>query len=201
MKYARTLTVALAATALGLTGCANGDQEDPQEPEQTAAEENGTEDNGAEEDNTDEANAAETESEDPDAEEDSTEESEDSEEATEDDDASDSISVETEGQGPYGLWTADVADGEAQEVSGKLIIGPGSCMSLTDDSQPQLLVFGEDAEFVLREGQPGVSTDDLGSVDVGEQIELSAVEVSQDSVDGIPNQCAQGADDVVLVIN
>lgn len=188
MKHARTLTVALAITALGLTGCGDGEQSDPepQEPEQSAAE-----DTGADENAEPETAEEDAEFEDDTASEDTTEN---------DDDAADSLTVETEGRGPYGLYTAEPPAGDPEEVTGKLIIGPGSCMSLVDDDQPQLLVFGEDADFVLREDQPGVTTDELGRVDVGEQIELSAVEISQDSVDGIPDQCAQGAAGTVLII-
>lgn len=176
------MTGALAIAALGLTGCGNSEQADPdpQETEQAAAEE---------------TDAEET------PEPDTSEEDSVSEDATENDDAANTITVETEGQGPYGLYTAEAPSGDTEEITGKLIIGPGSCMSLVDDAQPQLLVFGEDAEFVLRQDQPGVTTDDLGSVEVGEQIELSAVEVPQDSVEGIPNQCTQGAAETVLFVN
>lgn len=108
------------------------------------------------------------------------------------------LTVETIGQGPYGLVTSETPEGETQDVSGKLIIGPGSHMALTQDDQPQLLVFGEDAEFTLREDRPSVTAPELGTLEVGQQVELSVVEVPRDAVSGLPEHRADGADDTLL---
>lgn len=170
MNCARALAAVIALTALGLTSCGDADQADP-------------ESQGSEEQNAEESAAEDIGDED----------------SKDDDVDGESITVHTEGQGPYGLFTSDVPTGESREISGKLIIGPGSCFALTGNGQPELLVFGDDAEFVLREGQPSVTTDGTGTLNVGEQVELSVTEISQDSADGIPTQCTQGAADTVLI--
>lgn len=105
------------------------------------------------------------------------------------------------GQGPYGLTTPDTA-GDGATVSGTFIVGPGSCFSLTDHGSqgaPQALVFPEGAEFAARDDQPSVTTDDLGTVRVGEAIEVSAVEVAVNDVTGIPEDCTHAADSVLVV--
>lgn len=111
------------------------------------------------------------------------------------------LDVETTGdEGPIGLSTSQDAAGEATEASGELIVGPGSCFSLQPGDQPQLLVFGDDADFEVGAQQPAVTTGDLGTISVGDHVDLSVVEYSQDQIEDLPQQCANGADDTVLVL-
>ncbi|RBP65573.1 hypothetical protein DFO66_104158 [Brevibacterium sanguinis] len=110
------------------------------------------------------------------------------------------LEVKAEGNGPIGLTTQSAIDADSGSVSGKLITGPGGCFSLVDNDRPRLVVFPDDASFVLAEGKPSVTTDALGTIDVGEQLSASAVTVGLDETTGIPGRCAQGAADEVLVV-
>ncbi|WP_407320398.1 hypothetical protein UQW22_08080 [Isoptericola halotolerans] len=114
--------------------------------------------------------------------------------------ASGSLAVEVEGEGPFGLLTADGPDGEAQDYSGMLIAGPGGCLAMEDDAPPQVLVFADGAELVLHDARPSVTTSGLGTVRVGEDFDVTAVPVPVDAVDGLPDECAAGAQDEVLVV-
>ncbi len=220
MSAARRAVIATPALALalGLAGCGNGgDAEEPQETEtvteeaqETETDGNDADENGEQTEDAEEPEATETVTEEPSETATETEEADDSEasddensgdENSSDDNDSGSLEVDSTGQGPMGLTTSDDADGDITEASGKLIVGPGSCFSLQPQDQPQLIVFGDDAEFEVGEGQPAVTTDDLGTVNVGDQIEFSAVEYSQDELSGIPQQCANGAADTVLVVS
>ena len=111
-----------------------------------------------------------------------------------------SLTVEVEGEGPFGLLTTDGPDGEAQDYSGMLIAGPGGCLAMEDDAPPQVLVFADDAELVLRDARPSVTTSGLGTVRVGEDFDVTAVPVPVDAVDGLPDECAAGAQDEALVV-
>ena len=110
------------------------------------------------------------------------------------------VEVEAEGDGPIGLKSGAVPTADPQAVSGKLITGPGGCFALVDDDQPRLLIFGDDAEFTLREGKPSVTTRALGTVTVGSRLSASATSVGMDETTGVPERCAHGAQDTVLVI-
>lgn len=111
-----------------------------------------------------------------------------------------SLTVEVDGDGPFGLSASEAPDVDARDYSGKLIIGPGSCFAITDDAQPQLVVFADGAEFVLRDDRPSVTTSGLGTVLVGDDFDFTAVEIAADDVDGIPERCLQGAQEAVLVV-
>lgn len=121
------------------------------------------------------------------------------EEAT-DETTGDLVVQSTGQQGPIGLSTDAAPEGEATEASGTFIVGPGSCFSLTDDDQPQLLIFGDDAEFVTTGGKPSVTTEALGTVEVGDTATFSVVAFSVQDAAGIPQQCAQGAAENALVV-
>ncbi|WP_309082421.1 hypothetical protein [Zhihengliuella sp.] len=118
-----------------------------------------------------------------------------SESADETSDAADSgdreIAVEAVGDGPIGLTATEPAE-NAEDVSGRLITGPGGCFALVDDGEPQLLLFPDDAEFVLRDGQPSVTTAALGTARVGDPFESSAEPVALEDTTGIPDRCAHG---------
>lgn len=113
--------------------------------------------------------------------------------------ASSSLSVETIGQSPYGLVSAERPEGSAEEVSGTLIVGPGEHLALTQDDQPQLLAFQDGADFTLREDRPSVTTADQETLEVGEEVELPVIEVDRDSLTDIPQERVSGASDTALV--
>lgn len=116
-----------------------------------------------------------------------------------DPEASSGLSVETIGESPYGLVAAETPKGSPEEVSGRLIVGPGQYLALTQDDQPQLLVFDNDATFTLRRNRPSVTTADQETLEVGERIELTVVEVDMDSLTDIPQERVLGASDTALV--
>lgn len=110
------------------------------------------------------------------------------------------VSVEQVGPEPYGLTTAARPEGEAEPVSGELIVGPGAHLALVSGDQPQVLVFGDDAEFTLRGDRPSVTDAGLGTLEVGRQVELSAVEVPISALEGAPAERLQGAAETALVV-
>ncbi|WP_309131327.1 hypothetical protein [Brevibacterium sp.] len=110
------------------------------------------------------------------------------------------IEVEPEGNGPIGLKSKTDPGVESAPVSGKLITGPGGCFSFVDSDQPRLLVFGDDAEFVLREDKPSVTSEAVGTVEVGSQFSASAASVGLSETTGIPERCTHGAQDQVLIV-
>lgn len=96
-------------------------------------------------------------------------------------------------------YSGAVAEGEAGPSGGKLITGPGGCFALTDDDRPRLLVFPEDATFVLQHGKPSATFGGAEHV-VGQTFTADLTEVPQSSVTGIPERCSRGAGDTVLVV-
>ncbi|GAA3705143.1 hypothetical protein GCM10022377_18580 [Zhihengliuella alba] len=109
------------------------------------------------------------------------------------------IDVEAIGDGPIGLTTAEAAQ-NGDDASGRLITGPGGCFAVVDNAEPQLLLFPEDAEFVLRDGQPSVTTSGLGTVEVGKQFDFSAEAVALEDTAGIPDRCTHGEATEVLLL-
>lgn len=109
------------------------------------------------------------------------------------------FAVLSTGDGPIGLSASEPAEGQAQEVSGRLIVGPGGCLALTAEAQPRLLVFGGEPEFVLRGDRPSVTTAALGTVRVGERLSLEASMVPRADTTGVPERCTHGAADTLLV--
>ncbi len=81
----------------------------------------------------------------------------------------------------------------------KLITGPGGCFALTNEGEPQLLVFPSDATFVLQEGKPSATIAGAEHF-VGRQFGVATVAVPKTSVAGIPERCMQGSDDMLLVV-
>lgn len=126
----------------------------------------------------------------------------DGEEADPEADEGDSeISVETVGDSPHAFITEQAPDGPAVEVAGELIIGPGGYMAVAQEGQPQVLVFDEEAEFSFRDGAPSVTTSALGTLEVGESVELTGVEHPIDAIDGLPLERLGGADEQALFVS
>lgn len=90
--------------------------------------------------------------------------------------------------------------GDAGPTNHKLITGPGGCFALSNEGKPQLLVFPEDATFVLQEGKPSATFGGMEHL-VGRQLDVASVAVVKEDVAGIPDGCAQGSDDTVIVIS
>ena len=168
----RALPLGAALLALVATGCAAEDTEGPvtAAPDETAQ----TEPDGGE--------------------------AQDDGDAEDDAEAGSSLAVETIGESPYGLVASETPQGTPEEVSGELIVGPGGYLALTQQGQPQLLVFEDGADFTLRGDRPSVTTPDLGTLEVGEEVELTAVEVDRDSLSGLPLERVSGAADTALMV-
>lgn len=84
----------------------------------------------------------------------------------------------------------DTDDADDQVLEGKLISGPGGCLALQPGDQPQLLVFGDDAE--LSDSPPTVTVDDT-AYQVGDDFPVEATRIDLADVQGVPDQCSQGA--------
>lgn len=113
------------------------------------------------------------------------------------------ISVEATGDGPVGLAATDPLPetiDEATSVTARLITASGGCFALKQNDRPDLVVFGEAAEFTLESERPSVEDPAAGTVRVGERAELTVVAVPTSDVAGIPERCANGASDEVLVV-
>ena len=176
----RALPLGAALLALVATGCAAEDTEGPvtAAPDETAQTEP---DGGEAQDDGDAADGSEAD-------------------AGDDAEAGSSLAVETVGESPYGLVASETPQGTPEEVSGELIVGPGGYLALTQQGQPQLLVFEDGADFTLRGDRPSVTTPDLGTLEVGEEVELTAVEVDRDSLSGLPLERVSGAADTALMV-
>ena len=173
-----TTTAALAALALGLSACGSDDAQ----PEETTTT---TTTSSAEP--TEESSGEKTTSSDDDA------------ESTQGDGGGLDVTVAGD-QGVLALQRSGPApDGAAGPQGGKLITGPGGCFALTDDGPPQLLVFPDDATFVLEEGKPSATVGGSRTA-VGEQLTAETTEVPVSEVTGIPQRCSHGPSDTVLVV-
>lgn len=113
------------------------------------------------------------------------------------------ISVEATGDGPVGLAAIDPLPetlDDATSVTARLITASGGCFALKQNDRPDLIVFGEGAEFTLSGERPYVEDPVAGTVQVGERADLTVVTVPTSDVEGIPERCASGASDEVLVV-
>ncbi|MDN6706979.1 hypothetical protein [Corynebacterium glyciniphilum] len=119
------------------------------------------------------------------------------------------IAVSASGGGPIALTTGDTPEGESQKVSGRLIVGPGSCFALKkpdgrgneDENAPRPLVLPVDSEFVTRGDHPSVTLPGRDTVYVGETMDVEAVSMPFNELDGLPDPCARGAAESGLVVN
>lgn len=114
----------------------------------------------------------------------------------------DTLEVTVEGdQGVLALQhSGSVPEGTAGPSGRKLITGPGGCFALTNEGPPQLVVFPADATFVLQQGKPSATVDGTEHP-VGREFTLETTTVNKSEVTGIPDRCAQGSADTVLVVN
>jgi len=89
---------------------------------------------------------------------------------------------------------------DASSAYQELIVGPGGCFALVDVSEPQLLVFPDDATFVLQEGKPSATIDGTEYL-VGRQFDVDTTEVEKTNVAGIPERCEQGSASTVRIVS
>lgn len=114
------------------------------------------------------------------------------------------ISVSVIGAGPMGLTTVDSHGANAMAISGRLIVGPGSCFALKDTGvhgAPLLLVAPAGTEFTTRRGRPAATFPGQGTVFVGDFAQVSGAQVSLDRLDGVPERCTQGGTAMALVVS
>jgi len=97
-------------------------------------------------------------------------------------------------------YSGSVPEGKAGPARGKLITGPGGCFALTRKGPPQLLVFPDDAKFVLKHGKPSATVDGT-KTPVGRQLSAQTTKVPTSDVTGIPERCSHGPSDTVLVVD
>lgn len=96
-------------------------------------------------------------------------------------------------------YPGSVPEGDAGPANGKLITGPGGCFALTNNGPPQLLVFPEEATFILKGGKPSVTIEGV-ETKVGQQVSVETTKVSISRVTGIPERCSHGPSDTALVV-
>lgn len=97
-------------------------------------------------------------------------------------------------------YSGSVPEGKAGPARGKLITGPGGCFALTRNGPPQLLVFPDDATFVLKHGKPSVTVGG-SKTPVGRQLSAQTTKIPTSEVTGIPERCSHGPSNTVLVVD
>ena len=119
------------------------------------------------------------------------------------DDLATPISVEATGDGPVGLAAIDPlpnALDDATSVTARLITATGGCFALKQNDRPDLVVFGEGAEFTFEGERPSLEDPVAGTVQVDERADLTVATVPISDVGGIPERCLSGASDEVIVV-
>lgn len=109
------------------------------------------------------------------------------------------LTVTAEGRGVVMLrLDADnPAGGGHERLDGKLISGPGGCLSIQPGGRPELLLFDQDASFA--DNPPRVSWDG-SEVAVGERFSVGAAKVRVTELQGVPERCARGAADIAWIV-
>lgn len=110
------------------------------------------------------------------------------------------LSVSVQGQGVKALVLGDdsTASSEPTALNGKLTSGPGGCFAVQPGGQPELLLLGDDTE--IGQNPPTLTLDDGTAIKVGDQLNATGVQVNAADVEGIPQQCSQGAADTAWVL-
>lgn len=188
MTPARTLSLTLAAALAFAVSACGSDDDNATTPATSQTTE--TQDESTDETDDDDAEGGD--------------DSDDATSAEEDDDSDDddsgpgSLSVSSDGRGPMILRVDGSFDGDPESVEGKLISGPGGCLALEPQGQPELFIFAEDTEYA--ENPPRVTLDGE-EIKVGQSITVQATAVQVADVDGIPERCSRGAADTAWVVD
>ena len=104
-------------------------------------------------------------------------------------------------RGVLGLqYSGPVPAGAPGPASGELITGPGGCFAFVGDGPPQLAIFPPDATFVLQNGRPSVTVNGVEHP-VGRELTSDTTVVPMADTTGVPERCARGAADTVLVVH
>lgn len=104
-------------------------------------------------------------------------------------------------RGVLGLqYSGPVPAGAPGPASSKLITGPGGCFAFVGDGPPQLAIFPPDATFVLQNGRPSVTVNGVEHP-VGRELTSDTTVVPRADTTGVPERCARGAADTVLVLH
>lgn len=77
---------------------------------------------------------------------------------------------------------------EMEMIEGKLISGPGGCLSVQPGGRPELLVFTAGTKF---SDHPPQVTLDGETIKIGEWFSMAATEISFTDVTGVPERCSQ----------
>ncbi|MEU3847665.1 hypothetical protein AB0E44_11855 [Micrococcus terreus] len=197
------LTASLAAC--GNTADTDDDATTPNAGTETtaAAESTAPADDDADDDSPDTDDATDSDDDATDSDDDATDSDDDAAES--DDDSTDAagtagaLSVSVQGQGVKALVLDDSdSSGEATALDGKLISGPGGCFAVQPGGQPELLLLGDDTE--IGQNPPTLTLDDGTAIKVGDQLNATGLQVNVADVEGIPQQCFQGAADTAWVL-
>jgi len=196
LVFWRSPRTAVVVLALGMSACSSDEQ--PQEETTSSV------DPAPETSDPQESTAEATESAEPADDAANTQSGEASDEATDEATGEETGGLAVTVAGEHGVlalqYTGAAPEGAAGPTGHKVITGPGGCFALTQDGKPQLLVFPEDATFVLEDGKPSVTIDGT-EYPVGQQFTVETTEVAKSEVTGIPQRCAKGSSDTVLVVN
>ncbi|WP_431860520.1 hypothetical protein [Micrococcus terreus] len=192
----RGLTASLAAC--GNTADTDDDATTPNAGTETTApaESTAPADDDADDDSTDTDDATDSDDDATDSDDDAAESDDDSTDAA---GTAGALSVSVQGQGVKALVLDDSgSSGEATALDGKLISGPGGCFAVQPGGQPELLLVGDDVE--IGQNPPTLTLDDGTAIKVGDQLNATGVQVNVADVEGIPQQCSQGAADTAWVL-
>lgn len=109
------------------------------------------------------------------------------------------LTVTAEGRGAQILRMDDAAstDGATERLQGKLITGPGGCLALQPGSEPELLIFGQEVDFLT---YPPRVTIGGTTTSVGQQLSTLGAKISIADLDGVPAHCVDGASETAWVI-
>ena len=86
---------------------------------------------------------------------------------------------------------------EMEMLEGKLISGPGGCLSVQSGGRPELLIFTAGTKFI---DHPPQVTLDGETIKIGEWFSLATTEVSFTDLTGVPERCSQGAAERAWVV-
>lgn len=119
-------------------------------------------------------------------------------EATDALDSSYSVTVVDEGMKAL-VRSGEEADSDVEQVTGRLIIGPGACFSLEPGSQPHLLIFEQGTGFHFHGQRPYF---EVGAtrLAVGELATFEVAPIPVDGVQGVSHECAAGAETIAYEV-
>lgn len=88
-------------------------------------------------------------------------------------------------------------DDATERFQGKLITGPGGCLALQPGGEPELLIFGQEVDFLT---DPPRITIGGTTTSVGQRLSTLGSKISIADLDGVPAHCVDGASETAWVI-